>query len=197
MRRGGAGRGLVGESDRKSAGGSGGCRVEVGSSGCGVGVTTGSSSSPSNTHKPPPKTTAKIQIEGARRVWGTMKVTTITSLRSKFFPVDSLNIKRKTVCDSDGQTKRWWFVLHASEDILQKLESKWEQIQLQTYWKLETCFMPLQDSSDENLSISLISNSESSDVVCSKNVSTGSNAPDKQILTQTSQSSATSPFLEV
>ena len=138
----------------------------------------------------------KIQVEGARRVWGTMKVTTITSLRSvitKNFPVDSLSIKRKTVRDKPNGGGLFFMPQRISCKTL-----KVGTDSLQTCWKLETCFMPLQDSSDENLSISLmISNSQSSDVVCSKNVSTGSNAPDKQILTQASQSSATSPFLEV
>ena len=40
--------------------------------------------------------------------------------------------------------KRWWFVIHAPENVLLNLESEWEQIQLQTGWKLESCFRPLQ-----------------------------------------------------
>ena len=33
---------------------------------------------------------------------------------------------------------RWWFVLRATEDILQNLEDQWERIQIQTSWKLES-----------------------------------------------------------
>ena len=76
-----------------------------------------------------------------------MKVTTTASLNfviSKFCPVTTLQIKRKTVKDDVGYVKRWWFVIHAPENVLLNLESEWEQIQLQTGWKLESCFRPLQ-----------------------------------------------------
>ena len=87
----------------------------------------------------------KVRVQGARRVWGTMKLTTPTSLRhviSKFCPGRSLQIKRKTICDQAGQILRWWFVLHAPEDVLTALDAVWEQIKLQTGWKLELCFKP-------------------------------------------------------
>ena len=32
---------------------------------------------------------------------------------------------------------RWWFVLRATEDILQNLEDQWERIKIQMSWKLE------------------------------------------------------------
>ena len=87
----------------------------------------------------------KVRVRGARRVWGTLKLTTPSSLKSaisKFCPANSIQIKRKTVCDNDGRVKRWWFVVHAPEDILVKLDAAWEQLKLQTGWKLEPCFKP-------------------------------------------------------
>ena len=34
----------------------------------------------------------------------------------------------------------WWFVLHDDEASLQAIDGKWEQVKLQTSWKLEPCF---------------------------------------------------------
>ena len=64
----------------------------------------------------------------------------------KFCPTISLKIKRKTISDQDGQIKCWWFVIHAPEDVLTSFDAAWEQIQLQTGWKLELCFKPDSDS---------------------------------------------------
>ena len=35
----------------------------------------------------------------------------------------------------------WWYIVHADEEVLCDLETKWESIQLQLKWKLEHCFM--------------------------------------------------------
>ena len=87
-----------------------------------------------------------VCVEGAHRVWGTMKVTTSSSLIyavSRFCNTTNLLIKRKTVCDYGGRVNRWWFVIHASENVLLDMEAAWEQLQLQTGWKLEPCFSML------------------------------------------------------
>lgn len=86
----------------------------------------------------------KVRVEGVRRVWGTMSVTSTSSLKTtitKLTSTDLLLIKRKTITDNTGQVKRWWFVLR---DVLQELESKWDIIKTQTGWKLELCFKPQQ-----------------------------------------------------
>ena len=44
--------------------------------------------------------------------------------------------------DVVGNVRRWWFVIHASENVLLDLEGSWDQLQLQTSWKLEPCFKP-------------------------------------------------------
>ena len=88
----------------------------------------------------------KARVECVRRVWGTMKETTPTSLRSaivKFCPSTTLNVKRKTIKRDDGRIKRWWFVLYDAEEAFQLLEEKWDGIQLHTGWKLEPCFRPV------------------------------------------------------
>ena len=40
-----------------------------------------------------------------------------------------------------GRTTKWWFVIRGAEDVLIELQDKWENIALQTSWKLEDCFM--------------------------------------------------------
>ena len=35
----------------------------------------------------------------------------------------------------------WWYVVHAKESVLSDLETKWDQVNVQTGWKLELCFM--------------------------------------------------------
>ena len=87
----------------------------------------------------------KVRVQGARWVWGTLKLTTPSSLKSaifKFCPANSIQIKRKTVCDKGGEVRRWWFVVHAPEEVLVTLDAVWEQLKLQTGWKLEPCFKP-------------------------------------------------------
>ena len=69
---------------------------------------------------------------------------------NQIFPSVSLRVKRKTICDNAGKVKRWWFVLHSSEEALKSLEDKWNSIQMQTGWKLELCFRPIHGSPDEN-----------------------------------------------
>ena len=51
---------------------------------------------------------------------------TATSLKiaiSKFCPVTTLRIKRKTVSDDVGHVNRWWFIIHAVENVLLNLEN--------------------------------------------------------------------------
>ena len=74
-----------------------------------------------------------------------MKVTTTSFMKStilKFCPLNTLQIKRKTVLDVAGNVKRWWFIIHAPENLLLDLEGSWDQLQLQTGWKLVPCFKP-------------------------------------------------------
>ena len=102
--------------------GGGGVGVSSGGSGSGSGGAGGGGNSSVGTQRQ--KTTEKIRVEGARRVWGKMKVTTATSLKiaiSKFCPVTTLRIKRKTVSDDVGHVKRWWFIIHAAENVLLNL----------------------------------------------------------------------------
>ena len=50
--------------------------------------------------------------------------------------------------DDVGHVKRWWFIIHAPENVLLNLENLWEHLHLQTGWKLKPCFRPLQPVAD-------------------------------------------------
>lgn len=55
---------------------------------------------------------------------------------------EQVEVKRKY--KSDRNHKRWWFLLKASEEVLESLESNWEHLQIQTNWKLEQCTKPIE-----------------------------------------------------
>ena len=52
-----------------------------------------------------------------------------------------LKIRRKTRTPDTGKIS-WWFVIHADEAVLCELASKWESVNLQTFWQLQTCLKP-------------------------------------------------------
>ena len=105
-----------------------------------------------------------VQVNGARKIWGTLKVctpATISSAISKILPSGSklkLTIKWKT--KQLGLKSIWWFVVHGTEHDMTVLEKEWEStIKIQTPWTLKPCFMvgPLPNvdtgSSDESTHI--------------------------------------------
>ena len=92
----------------------------------------------------------KIQAQGVRRVWGTMKSCTPTAVKgaigrlisNQLVPgIDNITVKRKYRRTSNNKL-RWWFLVFMPEEALQKLEMVWEQVALQTSWKLEPCMAP-------------------------------------------------------
>ena len=95
------------------------------------------------------KPTAWVKVSGARKVWSTIKSCTVTSVKSAISRVcknDTVKVKRKVKNnpgDSNGaRSSRWWFILHDTEEALVTLEVNWEQLALQTSWKLMDCYMP-------------------------------------------------------
>ena len=92
----------------------------------------------------------KIQAQGVRRVWGTMKSCTPTAIKgaivrlisNQLVPgIDNITVKRKYRRTSSNKL-RWWFLVFMPEEALQKLEMVREQVALQTSWKLEPCMAP-------------------------------------------------------
>ena len=101
----------------------------------------------------------KVPVSGARKVWGTMRETsasaviaTLTKLTSMSSEQVQARRKFKSINGKSNHT-RWWFVLRGDEDILSILESEWEQVQLQTNWKLEPL---LKFSDSDELAVSVI-----------------------------------------
>ena len=87
----------------------------------------------------------KILVRGARRVWGTMKETSMTAVKNTIDRLSGcvtshLKVRRKTR-DLPNNRYLWWFVLHDDEERLQMLESAWEKVTMHTNWKIEPCFM--------------------------------------------------------
>ena len=91
------------------------------------------------------KSPKRIPVDGVRRVWGTLRNTTTTAVRSalaKLSPASAENItvRRKFREYRDSNKTRWWFILRGEENSLKMLELDWERIRSQTNWKLEHCF---------------------------------------------------------
>ena len=103
-----------------------------------------SSDHPRTTSELPTKSISKEKVLGARRVWGTMSICTTSAVQNaikRFCGIDSVQVKRKHKIRSNG-SNQWWFVLHDNEATLCVLESNWSLIEVQTSWKLESCFKP-------------------------------------------------------
>ena len=87
----------------------------------------------------------KIKVVGARRIWGTLKSSSAKTVKSVILRVckigGELRIKRKDRENPITGRQRWWYVVHGSESTLMELEAKWDQVKVQTSWKLEPCFM--------------------------------------------------------
>ena len=54
---------------------------------------------------------------------------------------NGLHVRRKTKFSPVTNKTKWWFVVHADEGLLSELNTKRDQVKLQTSWKLEPCFM--------------------------------------------------------
>ena len=86
-----------------------------------------------------------MAVEGKRKVWGTLKTTTVTAVKNAIkviSKIDGLEVKRKYQLSradrvSVGsvpkvQVSRWWFVISGDETTLDKLARNWSAIKLQT-----------------------------------------------------------------
>ena len=85
-----------------------------------------------------------VKVDRARKIWGILKSCTVASVKSAISRIcknSTVKVKRKVKTVSGVQT-RWWFILHDSEEALVSLESNWEQLALQTSWRLVNCYMP-------------------------------------------------------
>ena len=94
-----------------------------------------------------PKPSSWVKVDGARKVWGTLKSCTAASVKSAISRVcnnNTVKVKRKfkTGSSTQGIQARWWYILQDSEEALVSLESNWERLALQTSCRLATCYKP-------------------------------------------------------
>ena len=87
------------------------------------------------------------RVSGARRIWGTLRSTTVaavTTALSRLTTVGSkLQVRRKYKTGKDNRS-RWWYIVKGAEEDLCELDSEWNHVHIQTSWKLEACFKPMQ-----------------------------------------------------
>ena len=94
--------------------------------------------------------TQKVRVSGVRRIWGTVKScssgavkNTVSNLVSpEAVPQIGNMVVKCKYKRLPGNKIRWWFLIYMEEDSLEKLESAWERVSLQTSWKLEPCHAP-------------------------------------------------------
>ena len=87
----------------------------------------------------------KIPVLGKRRVWGTLKAcsqTTVKHALDQLVPAlkGKLQVKRKYKKLRDNRI-RWWHVISGAEKDLEDLQKSWEVVHIQTRWKIEACLM--------------------------------------------------------
>ena len=83
-------------------------------------------------------------IPGKRKVWGTLKLCSSTSVKSVITRLTSvghadIRVKRKYKLGNGKKVAKWWHVVSGDEGIMTKLEQEWGMIQMQTSWSIESC----------------------------------------------------------
>ena len=86
-----------------------------------------------------------LHVLGKRRVWGTLKAcshTTVKHALDQLVPAlkGKLEVKRKYKKLRDNRICRWHVISGAEKD-LEDLQKSWEVVHIQTRWKLESCLM--------------------------------------------------------
>lgn len=87
----------------------------------------------------------KVQVQGKRRVWGTLKACSSSAVKQAICRLtetakENILSKRKYKTMRNNKI-RWWHIISGDEDNLEKLEKEWEVVKAQTGWKLEKCYM--------------------------------------------------------
>ena len=91
------------------------------------------------------------KVSGARKVWGTMRETTVKAVTGVIPKLCPSTIEFKIKCKTQtgnhdlGHKPRWWFVIPAKEEDLTTLESAWSAVFDHTQWKLCPCYKPIFD----------------------------------------------------
>lgn len=160
------------------------------------GVSKGESAKDSGPRKSQRKRTP---IEGARRVWGSVKSATSVAVKAtiqRFSTVGGkLSVRRKyrMTGDNPARVTKWWFVIRGDEEDLQTLQKEWPQVATQTAWKLEPLYrydVP-PNTSDNNNRTSNLSPNESAAQHSAAQCSDNSETQQPQLPTQQQQPATT------
>jgi hypothetical protein len=108
---------------------------------------------PPKAPRPRRDSSLKVKVDGARRIWGTVPTCTAAAVAATISKLIShnlqLRVRRKTKPIS-GNKVLWWFVVHGAESDLVTLEQNWDQVQTQTLWLLQNCYMSPQTTQPED-----------------------------------------------
>ena len=103
---------------------------------------------------------ARAQVEGKRKVWGTLKTCSAAAVKSAIssltnVPSNELSIRRKykMATTNPERVTKWWFVIGAEERVLTELQEQWHSVNLQTKWKLEPVFRFTEGTQSNLISI--------------------------------------------
>ena len=97
------------------------------------------------------KSSPRIVVEGARRIWNTYihaTSKTIENAIARFCNVEGLQIKRKTRMNGRTGKLIWWFIVHGDESKLLELDNKWECLHTQASWVLQPCTKPANEANN-------------------------------------------------
>ena len=92
-------------------------------------------------------------MSGVRRIWGTLRSATCTSVKntiSHLTSVSSFQVKRKVSHSARSGKDKWWFILKGDEEALKSLGNVWKTVKLQTGWQLEPCTKPITPSTSSS-----------------------------------------------
>ena len=118
---------------------------------------------------------SKVEVKGKRKVWGTLKTTTVAAVKNAIkviSKVEGLEIKRRYSLKkaqqarigreaASTQVSKWWFVISGEESILDQLVRNWDSVKLQTNWSLEPIFSygnPTDQATDQDTNSSCVLN---------------------------------------
>ena len=96
-----------------------------------------------------PPTKNRVQVPGARKIWGTHPNATTQAVSKTIaalteMSIASISIKRKykmsPQSSGGGKLSRWWFVIRGDEEAMRQLEGKWNAVVMQVGWKLEPLY---------------------------------------------------------
>ena len=132
-----------------------------------------------------------VPIKDARKVWKTFKFVTASAVSHAVhtitgIPTGELSVKRKYRQGRENNTSTWWFVIRGEEEVLEKLDSMWPQVQLQTSWELKPLLAYSDLNSESEGQPPTNSKADDGDVTSQVGASPGDDSPSTSFcLTQT------------